>query len=226
MIEYKTVSLADQVYERLEANILNGTYKIGEILSESKLSEELGVSRTPIREAVARLSYENLIKETPSGSLVLGISLKDVDDLFEVKMRIELLCTRWAAENISDEGIKALEAIIAQQEYFAKMGDAKMVRNLDTEFHDMIYQECGSRVMESILSSIHHKLMKYRQASLEIENRIMDSVDEHRKICQALKEHDQDRVDSLMMVHIEHAYNSIIEVTRKEQERQKREQAL
>ena len=214
MIEYKTVSLADQVYEKLEVSILNGTYQKGEILSEKRLSDELGVSRTPIREALNRLAYEKLIKETPNGNIVIGISLKDVSDLFEVKMRIEILATRWCAKNITDEGLKELENIVAQQEFYAQKGDAVKVRDLDTEFHDTIYKECGSMVMEGILSPIHHKLMKYRRASLEIEHRIMDSVAEHKAIYEAIKNGDSDKVDSLMLVHIEHAYNSILEVSK------------
>ena len=91
MIEYKPVSLADQVYERLEYGILTGEYQPGEILSEKRLAAELGVSRTPIREAMTRLIYEKLINETPSGNEVRGISKSDVEDIFEVRKHLELL---------------------------------------------------------------------------------------------------------------------------------------
>ena len=221
MIEYKSISLADQVYEKLETSILNGTYQKGEYLSENRLVNELGVSRTPIREALNRLEYEKLIKVTPNGNMVVGISIKDVSDLFEIKRRIELLATRWAASNIGDEGLAQLKAIVDQQEYFAQKGDAIKVRDLDTEFHDLIYTWCGSPMMEGILSPIHHKLMKYRKASLEIEDRIMDSVQEHKAIYEALANHDRDKVDALMMVHIEHAFNCILQVNQLEMEKKK-----
>ena len=149
MIEYKTVSLADQVYDTLEYNILTGVYACGEIISETRLSEELGVSRTPIREAMSRLQHEKLIKESPNGTVVVGVTEKDVKDLFEVKRRIEVIATRRAAENISPEGLKALKDNIEQQEFFAQKGDAIKVRDLDTEFHDIIYKECGSTTFES-----------------------------------------------------------------------------
>ena len=74
MLDYKTVSLANQVYTRIESNILNGVYAKGEIISESKLSEELGVSRTPIREAMAKLESDLLIGDSPVGTIVLGIT--------------------------------------------------------------------------------------------------------------------------------------------------------
>lgn len=212
MIEYKSVSLANQVFDTLEKNILNGTYASGEIISEKRLSEELGVSRTPIREAMTRLAHEKLIKDSPNGTVVIGISQKDLRDLFEVKMRIEVVATNRAVDNITPEGLKELKDILDQQEYYAQKGDTLKVRDLDTEFHDVIYKECGSIILEGILSPIHHKMMKYRQASLELEHRIMDSVAEHKAIYDAIVEKDCDKVDSLMLVHIEHAYHSAMEV--------------
>ena len=217
MIEYKNVSLANQVYDELELKILSGALPKGKVLTEKKLSAEMGVSRTPIREALSRLVFERLIKETPTGNVVLGISDKDVDDAFEVKRRIEVLATRRACENITEKGLEELKDIVDQQEFYARKEDAYKVRDLDTEFHDVIYKECGSSVMEGILSPLHHKLMKFRRASLELEHRIMDSVAEHKAIYEAIKEGDGDKVDTLILIHLEHAYNSIVEVTRREE---------
>ena len=212
MIEYKSVSLANQVYDTLEYNILSGKYAYGEIISETRLSEELGVSRTPIREAMSRLAHEKLIKDSPNGTVVVGVTENDVRDLFEVKRRIEVIATRRAAENISEEGLQQLKENIDQQEFFAQKDDAVKVRDLDTEFHDIIYIECGSIILEGILSPIHHKMMKYRRVSLERAHRIMDSVAEHRAIYDAIAAKDGDKVDTLVLVHIDHAYNNIMEV--------------
>ena len=211
MIEYKTVSLANQVFDTLEYNILSGKYAYGEIISETRLSEELGVSRTPIREAMSRLAHEKLIKDSPSGTVVVGVTEKDVKDLFEVKRRIEVIATRRAAENISEEGLRLLKENIDQQEFFAQKDDVIKVRDLDTEFHDIIYRECGSTILEGILSPIHHKMMKYRKVSLEKANRIIDSVEEHKAIYDAIAANDGDKVDTLVLVHIDHAYNNIME---------------
>ncbi|MGC2873371.1 GntR family transcriptional regulator [Ihubacter sp. rT4E-8] len=212
MIEYRTVSLADRVYDQLEYNILSGAYAQGEIISETRLSEELGVSRTPIREAMSRLSHEKLIKESPNGTVVVGVTENDVKDLFEVKRRIEAMATRRAAENISAEGLKALKDNVDQQEFFAQKGDAIKVRDLDTEFHDIIYRECGSITFETILTPIHHKMMKFRRLSLEKSHRIMASVAEHKSLYNAISEKDGDKIDTIVLMHIDHAYNSIMEV--------------
>ena len=209
MIDYKNLSLANQVYDAIEQNILNGVYASGEIISESKLSEELGVSRTPVREAMARLENEILIGIIPSGTVVLGITDRDVRDMFEVKLHLEPIVSVMASQNISQEALAKLKDIIDQQEFYASKHNTERIRNLDTEFHDLIYSECGSPVFQSILSPIHHKLLKYRKASLEKSDRSYHSVEEHMAIYEALKAKDRMQVEMLMLEHIRHAYENI-----------------
>lgn len=210
MIEYKPLSLADQVYERLEELILNGDYQRGEILTEKRLSEELGVSRTPIREALDRLVYDNLVKETSSGTEVRGISEEDVKDLYDIKKRLEVVAVKKAAKNMTDEEINALGEIVDQQIYFAEKGDSDKVRNLDTDFHDIIYSGCGSPTFQKILSGVHHKLKKYRRNSLMIKSRIKASTKEHLEIYKALKARDGKGAEKLMQEHLDNAFKSIM----------------
>ena len=210
MIDYKSLSLANQVYQQIEKNILSGVYKAGEIISESKLSEELGVSRTPIREAIARLENDKLIGITPSGTVVLGITDEDVADMFAVKRALEPMVVKMAAMNISDEDLAKLKEILDQQEFYQEKKNIEKVRNLDTQFHDIIYSASGSPIFQAVLSPIHHKLMKYRQASLCHEGRILHSVEEHRDIFRAMEIHDIAKVEGLMLTHIEHAFDSIM----------------
>ena len=215
MIDYKTVSLANQVYERIESNILNGVYAAGEVISENKLSEELGVSRTPIREALARLESDRLIANSPAGTIVLGITEQDVQDMFVVKKQVEVIATRLAAANISEEGIKRLQEVLDQQEFYAGKRNAEKVRDLDTEFHDIIYDECGSPTYQAILSPIHHKLAKYRKVSLEDPERILSSVAEHRTILEAIVDKNPMEVGNLMQLHIGHSFDSIMRYSEK-----------
>lgn len=209
MIEYKNVSLADKVYEVLEHNILCGVYAPGEIVTESRLSTDLGVSRTPVREAMSKLAHEKLIKETKAGIKVVGISEEDVKDLFEVKRRIEVLATKRAAMNLSDSKLALLQDNIERQEFYAQKGDAEKVRDLDTEFHDIIYKGCGSTTFETILSPIHHKMMKYRRLSLESHDRIYDSVAEHKALYEAIRDRDGDKAETIILLHIDHSYNNL-----------------
>ena len=210
MIEYKSVSLSNQVFEKIEYDILSGKYKIGEIISEKRLSSELGVSRTPIREAWGRLSEEGLVGDSPSGTVVLGITDEDVDDFYEVKRRIEILAVCRACKLIDEDGLRDLENIVEHQEFYAMKGDTEKIRDLDTDFHATLYKYCGSRVLEKILLPLHRKIIKYRSASLKSsKNRQLESIKEHREIYGALKEKDENKLERLMKNHIENAYISI-----------------
>ena len=103
-----SVSLADRVFERLERDIIAGVYHKGEILTELRLVDELGVSRTPIREALRRLASERLIEETPKGSVVLGITRRDLEDILNMRVRIEGLIAYYAAQNRSEEQLEEM----------------------------------------------------------------------------------------------------------------------
>ena len=209
MIEYKSVSLSNQVFEKIEYDIVSGKYKIGEIISEKRLSSELGVSRTPIREALGRLSEEGLVGDSPSGTVVLGITDEDVDDFYEVKRRIEILAVCRACKLIDEDGLRDLENIVEHQEFYAMKGDTEKIRDLDTDFHATLYKYCGSRVLEKILLPLHRKIIKYRSASLKgSKNRQLESIKEHREIYGALKEKDENKLERLMKNHIENAYIS------------------
>ena len=118
MIEHKTVSLADQVFEHLENDILSGKYQRGEILTEAKLCQELGVSRTPIREALRRLSQEHIIEESTKGSVVIGISERDLEDIFLIRENIEGLAAEVAAKCRTAEQLNELRHALELQEFY------------------------------------------------------------------------------------------------------------
>lgn len=210
MIEYKNLSLAQQVYHMIEENILSGKYEIGKIISEKSLSAEMGVSRNLAADAMARLNREKLIKYTEDGAVVLGVTKEDLEDFFVIKRTIEVLASKMAAGRMSADGLKELKEILDRQEHYAQKSQVAKVIDLDTKFHDYIYMESGSPVFEGVLSTIHHKLKKYRLASLENENRIYESLKEHREIYNALCEGDAEKVEKLMLTHIENAYESMI----------------
>ena len=115
MIEHKTISLADQVFEHLENDILSGKYQRGEVLTESKLCAEMGVSRTPIREALRRLEQEHIIEESGKGSVVIGINEKDLEDIFLIRKSLECMAASLAAKNRTDEQLKDLKEALEFQ---------------------------------------------------------------------------------------------------------------
>lgn len=110
-----------QVFNTLEDAILNGSYKEGDSLNELRLSKSLGVSRTPVREALMQLELEGLVKNIPNkGAVVVGISEQDVEDIYEIRIRTEGLAARLCAEKITDEELEELEQCMALQEYYLK----------------------------------------------------------------------------------------------------------
>ena len=157
-MEYKTVSLADQIFERLEGDILSGRYQQGEVITELRLCAELGVSRTPVREALRRLSQENLIEETPRGTVVLGITRKDFEDMCAIRIRIEGLAVRGFIEHLTDEGLKELLDAIDFQEFYLTKSDADHLRIMDGRFHETIYNRCGSAILHDTLAPLHKKV--------------------------------------------------------------------
>ena len=118
MKDLRTVTLADQVFERLESDIIQGVYPRGEVLTELKLVEQLNVSRTPIREALRRLAQERLIADTGKGSVVLGITAEDLVDIMDIRCKIEGLASYYAAKNATPEGLERLRHIMDLQEFY------------------------------------------------------------------------------------------------------------
>ena len=215
MTEHKSISIADQVFSQLEKDILRGKYKKGEILTELRLSSELGVSRTPVREAVRRLQQEQLLEESGKGSVVIGISLEDTLDMYDIRLGLEGLCAARAAKRISDEELRAMEELLELQRFYTEKSDgdnADKIRNLDSEFHELLYKAGGSRVFLSCLSDLHRKIGKFRRASVSRHKRALNSVKEHEAILEALKNHDSEAAERLTRLHVQNARDSMAEM--------------
>ena len=209
MLTHKTVSLADQVFEHIERDILSGKYERGEIITESKLSAELGVSRTPIREALRRLEQEHLIEESGKGSIVIGISEKDLEDIFLIRKQLECLAASMAAKNHTDEQLAELKETLELQEFYVAKADTEHVKYMDNKFHRILYKLTGSTVFYDTLVPLHRKIQKYRRASLQSKSRAKESVLEHRKVYEAIASRDEDLAAKTVLEHIENAYNHI-----------------
>ena len=211
-MEYKTVSLADQVFERLEADILSGKYRRGECITELKLCEELGVSRTPIREALRRLLQEHLIEETVKGTMVLGITLGDFIDMCAIRMRIEGLAVRGFIDHMTEDSLKLIRDAIDFQEFYLGRDDPDQMRILDGRFHDAIYSHCGSMILRDTLAPLHKKVQKYRRMSMSQSSRAQKSVAEHRQIYDAIVARDGDLAEKLICEHVRNAMIHVIEL--------------
>lgn len=208
-IEHKAVSLADQIFEKLENDILIGEYARGEVLTEMKLSESLGVSRTPIREALRRLEQENIITMTSKGAVVVGISPEDIETIYEIRIRIEGYAARCAATEASDSDIKKLLDIVELQRFYIQKEDAQQIMDCDSRFHRHLYSMTNRMPLYLTLSELHKKVIKFRRVSVEMSSRAQRSWEEHKAIYDAIASHNADLAEALTVQHIKNARESI-----------------
>ncbi len=202
MREFKSVSLADQVFERLENDIIQGIFPKGEILTELKLAEQLGVSRTPIREALRRLEQERLIEDAGKGSRVLGISEEDVKDIMNIREHIEGLASYYATVNITPEGIEQLQHIIDLMDFYYDKWDVEHLRRADDDFHDAICRLSKRSVIKDTLLPLHRKTRRYRKIAMEDKTRATCTLQEHHEIFDAIKAGNADLAKALAETHI------------------------
>ena len=211
MRNYKSTSLADQVFDKLENDIIQGVYKRGELLTELKLVEQLGVSRTPIREALRRLEQERLIEDTGKGSRVLGITVEDLEDIMNIRQRIEGLAAYYATVNLTEEGLKELSHIVDLQEFYFSKRDKEHLRQVDDAFHDMICTLSGRSVISDTLIPLMRKTRRYRRVAIDNWERTTNTMNEHKAIFQAIASRNAELAQELATDHIFHAKQYMLE---------------
>ena len=210
MQEFKTMSLADQVFEKLENDIIHGVYPRGEILTELKLVEQLGVSRTPIREALRRLEHERLIKDSGKGSIVFGITLEDLIDIMNIRQQIEGLAAYYTVLNITPDELAELQRISELQDFYYAKQDMERLRQMDDRFHDAIYRFSDRSVICDTLRPLHRKTQRYRKLSLDNPTRLSESIDEHKHILAAIMDKNAELAAELTTKHIANAKEHMI----------------
>ncbi len=210
MLEHKTISLAEQVFERLENDILTGKYQRGEILTELKLVTDLGVSRTPVREALHRLEQEHIIEITQKGILILGVTEQDLKDIFAIRLHIEGMASAFAAQNMTAEQLAELKETLELQEFYVTKQDPERIKKMDSKFHQLIYRYCGSAVLNDTLLPLHKKVQKYRRASVENNSRAQQSAREHRAIYEAIEARNVALAEKCTTEHIANAADHIL----------------
>lgn len=204
-------SLRGRVYHKIRDNILSGVYKENEELKEVAIGEELGVSRTPVREAFRQLELEGLIQIIPNkGAYVTGITVKDVQDIYMMRSKLEGLAARWATTNISKEQMDEMEENIYLSEFHASKGHMEQIANLDNRFHEIIYEACNSKMLEHQLRDFHEYVLRVRKRTLSEYKRSSESTREHREIMEAIKAGDADKAEEAANRHIVNAYDNMV----------------
>ena len=209
--QFKSTSLADQVFDRLENDIIQGVYPKGEILTELKLVEQLGVSRTPIREALRRLEQERLIEDAGKGSRVLGITEADLFDIMTIRERVEGVAAYYATINMTPEGKKELTHLVDLQEFYFEKRDAERLRQVDDQFHDAIcYMSKRSVIIDTIVP-LMRKTRRYRRIAMDDWERVPHTKREHFEIYEAIVSGNAELAEELASKHISNAKIHMLE---------------
>jgi DNA-binding GntR family transcriptional regulator len=196
-------SLRGRVFNKIREDILSGKYSHNEELKETAIGMELGVSRTPVREALRQLELEGLVSIIPNkGAYVNGISEKDIHDIYIIRSYLEGLCARWACDNITQVQIDELEEIVYLSEFHAKKDHHEQIVELDNKFHQMIYDASNSKILNHVLSDFHHYVQRIRKITLASETRATNSNKEHTAILEAIKQRDGEKAERLAHEHI------------------------
>lgn len=204
-------SLRGRVFHKLRDDILSGKYEENEELKEVAIGEELGVSRTPVREAFRQLELEGLIQIIPNkGAYVTGITEKDVKDIYMIRSLLEGLCASWATEHITQEQLAEMEENIYLSKFHAQKGHLEQLAELDNRFHDIMYEACDSKILEHQLKDFHQYVLRVRRKTLASKNRGPKSNEEHEEILQAIKAGDGERAEQLANRHMINAYDNMV----------------
>lgn len=204
-------SLRGRVFRKLREDILGGKYQENDELKEAAIAEELGVSRTPVREAFRQLELEGLIRIVPNkGAYVTGISASDVADIYEIRSLLEGLCARWATKKITKEKIEELEEIILLSEFHLSKEHYDQLIELDNRFHMQLYEACESKMLIHLLKDFHQYVQRQRQQTLSNHARSAAAVAEHKSIMEAIRDGDAALAEKLADEHICNAYKNMV----------------
>ena len=191
--EIDRYSLRGRVFNKIREDILAGNYGEKDELREAVISKELGVSRTPVREALRQLELEGLVSIIPNkGAYVNGITSKDIYDIYVIRSYLEGLCAKWACKHITKEQIE----FHIQKEHW------EQIYELDNRFHLNLYKACGSKILEHILSDYHHYVERVRKNTLSSKERARTASAEHKAILEAVINKDEELAERLANEHI------------------------
>jgi len=209
--------LRDIVFEALREGILSGELKPGERLMEVQLAEEMGVSRTPVREAIRKLELEGLVVMIPrKGAYVSGLTLKDVADVFEIRGSLEGLAAALASERITDDEIESLESVLKELSLAIKNQDFETMVKRDSQFHQILFSATRNERLAQMVNNLKEHIDRFRIQSFTNPIRMKNVLEEHQKIVDAIKDRDADSAEKLAKDHIYKVEYNVMNILRKQ----------
>jgi len=214
--------LRDVVFNTLRQAILTGELKPGERLMEIHLADQLGVSRTPIREAIRKLELEGLVTMIPRrGAEVAQITEKSMNDVLEVRRAVDALCVELACERITKEELERLGEACEEfaAEAMKKDKDVKILAQKDVALHDIIVQATGNQRLIQLVNTLSEQMYRYRFEYLKDFSQHEKLVEEHRVIFESIVKKDRETAQEAAKLHIDNQKKAIIRQIRLEKEK-------
>lgn len=210
MVIDQPIPIRKQVYEHLRDQILNHSILPSSRLVEAKIAKDLGISRTPIREALHLLEKDGFVESIPRvGYTVKKLAQDELDEIFEIRLVIErLVCTR-AIERIDDASIRQLEKNVAETEAFLKNDTPHLFLKHDEEFHEILVESAGSKLLSSLCQQLRRLMLRYRAESIKTAESVRDALEGHRRILKYLKEKNADGLQKELVEHLMYSRDDI-----------------
>lgn len=196
--------LRDVIYENIRKAIIRGDFSPGERIMEIQLAEKLGVSRTPVREAIRKLELDGLVEMIPrKGTYIKKVIKKDIEDIFEVRKYLEALAAFLAAQRIKENQIKEMKEILVDFDKYSEQNDIKGLIEMDTKFHDALFRASGNEKLVEIAQSIKQHVYRYRVLYInDYGNKEGTLSKEHHEILDAIIKRDPQTAEKLSREHV------------------------
>ncbi len=206
-----TKTIRRRIYEHLREQLLNGEIPPRQHLIEAKIAQDLGTSRTPVREAFHSLELEGLIESIPRvGYVVKSISEQEVEEICEIRMAIEGVAARWAMEKAYKKLIEELRKNIFISDGKVSKGDAKAFINLDAQFHEIIARFSGSKRLLELAQTLRRHMLRYRVKSIYSVDNVLRAIEGHKRIMRAIEKRDLEEVNKAIRYHMEQSKKDIL----------------
>ncbi len=203
--------LRDVVFNTLRQAILTGELKPGERLMEIHLANRLGVSRTPIREAIRKLELEGLVTMVPrKGAEVAQITEKSMIDVLEVRRTLDALCAELACDRIDEEGLERLGQACENFEQAVKGGNIKKIAQADVSLHDIIVEATGNKRLVQLINNLSEQMYRYRYEYIKDASQHQNLVREHRIIYNSIRDKDKETASQAAKLHIDNQERAIL----------------
>jgi DNA-binding GntR family transcriptional regulator len=206
LIIEQPVPMRKKVYEHLRNKILNHTIETSSRLVEAQIARDIGISRTPVREALHLLEKDGFVESIPRvGYRVKHLALEELDEIIEIRRVNETLACQWALARINAKNIKALENNIAKVQHALDNGTPDHFLGYDEEFHEILVKAAGSRHLLEICQTLRRLMLRYRSESLKSAPTVREALKGHRRILECLKSKDEHGLIAALTDHLNHS---------------------